>query len=162
MQPTLGVDERSDGLTNDLTPAQTRIDAEAVATEVENGDILIKSERNRLIVEERLLISSRERNASSKRKRWRTLGVASTMKTAVETALFARSNSPAMSPWSSKFMLQKAINGDNSSYVAPGTSIDSNKVTQENSLGDLGLKLSLRGGGLDGKGEADTPNPSNF
>ena len=42
-----------------------------------------------------------------------------------------------------QFMLQRAINGDNSSYVAPGTSIDSAKVTQENSLGDLfGLKLS--------------------
>ena len=47
------------GFTNDpFTPAQTRIDAEnVVAKEQPNGDILIESSRNRLIVEERLPIS---------------------------------------------------------------------------------------------------------
>jgi hypothetical protein len=47
------------GFTNDpFTPAQTRIDTEnVVAKEQPNGDILIKSSRNQLIVEDRLPIS---------------------------------------------------------------------------------------------------------
>ena len=66
-----------------------------------------------------------------------------------------------------QFMLQRAITRDNSSYVAPGTSIDSAKVTQENSLGDLfGLEaeLSAEVMGWTAKAEADisTLNPSNF
>ena len=163
------------GFTNDpFTPAQTRIDAEAVvATEVENGDILIKSERNRLIVEERLPIpvsrTQRIQPEEEVENRW-VFGIDDEDRSGFYIGRMLRPielSSDVTLELEPQFMLQRAINGDNSSYVAPGTSIDSTKVTQENSLGDLfGLEaeLSAEVMGWTAKAEADisTLNPSNF
>ena len=129
------MDERSDGVTNDpFTPAQTRIDAEAVvATEVENGDILIKSERNRLIVEERLPIpvsrTQRIQQEEEVENRW-VFGIDDEDRSGFYIGRMLRPielSSDVTLELEPQFMLQRAINGDNSSYVAPGTSIDSPK-----------------------------------
>ena len=161
--------------TNDpYTPAQTRIDAEdVVATEEENGDILIKSQRNRLIVEERLPIPVSRTQRIQKQEevvnRW-VLGIDNDDRSGLfigrelESIELTDNISLDLQP---QFLLQRAINGKNDSYVAPGTSIDSSKVTQDNSIGDLfGLEAELRAEvlGWDATAEADisTLNPSNF
>ena len=144
-----------------------------VATEVENGDILIKSERNRLIVEERLPIpvsrTQRIQPEEEVENRW-VFGIDDEDRSGFYIGRMLRPielSSDVTLELEPQFMLQRAINGDNSSYVAPGTSIDSTKVTQENSLGDLfGLEaeLSAEVMGWTAKAEADisTLNPSNF
>ena len=161
--------------TNDpYTPAQTRIDAEdVVATEEENGDILIKSQRNRLIVEERLPIPVSRTQRIQKQEevvnRW-VLGIDNEDRSGffigreLESIELTDNISLDLQP---QFLLQRAIDGKNESYVAPGTSIDSSKVTQDNTIGDLfGLEAELRGEvlGWDAIAEADisTLNPSNF
>ncbi|MGB1196058.1 MAG: DUF3769 domain-containing protein [Synechococcus sp.] len=163
------------GFTNDpFTPAQTRIDAEnVVATEEDNGDILIKSERNRLIVEERLPIpvsrTQRIQKQEEVENRW-VLGIDNDDRSGffigrnLRPIEFSEDLVLELQP---QFLLQRAINGDNNSYVAPGSSIDSNKVTQDNTVGDLfGLEAELNSEflGLSTKIEADisTFNPSNF
>ena len=161
--------------TNDpYTPAQSRIDAEdVVATEQENGDILIKSKRNRLIVEERLPISVSRTQRIQKQEevvnRW-VLGIDNDDRSGffvgreLKSIELTDNISLDLQP---QLLLQRAINGSNKNYVAPGTSIDSSKVTQDNALGDLfGLEAELRGEvlGWNAKAEADisTWNPSNF
>lgn len=161
--------------TNDpYTPAQTRIDAEdVVATEQENGDILIKSQRNRLIVEERLPIPVSRTQRIQKQEevvnRW-VLGIDNDDRSGffvgreLESIELADNISLDLQP---QFLLQRAIDGGNKSYVAPGTSIDSSKVRQGNAFGDLfGLEAELSGEllGLNVKAEADisTFSPSNF
>lgn len=161
--------------TNDpYTPAQTRIDAEdVVATEQENGDILIKSERNRLIVEERLPIPVSRTQRIQKQEevvnRW-VLGIDNEDRSGffvgreLKSIELADNITLDLQP---QFLLQRAIDGSNNSYVAPGTSIDSSKVTQDNAIGDLfGLEAEVSGEvlGWNAKAEADisTFNPSNF
>jgi len=161
--------------TNDpYTPAQTRIDSEdVVATEQDNGDILIKSQRNRLIVEERLPIPVSRTQRIQKQEevvnRW-VLGIDNDDRSGffvgreLKAIELADNISLDLQP---QFLLQRAIDGSNNSYVAPGTSIDSSKVTQGNALGDLfGLEAELSGEvlGWNTKAEADisTLNPSNF
>lgn len=163
------------GFTNDpFTPAQTRIDAEnVVATEEENGDILIKSERNRLIVEERLPIpvsrTQRIQKQEEVENRW-VFGIDNDDRDGffigrnLRPIEFSEDLVLELQP---QFLLQRAVNGDNNSYVAPGSSIDSDKVTQDNTVGDLfGLEAELNSEflGLSTKIEADisTFNPSNF
>ena len=163
------------GFTNDpFTPAQTRIDAEnVVATEEENGDILIKSERNRLIVEERLPIpisrTQRIQKQEEVENRW-VFGIDNEDRSGffigrdLRPIEFSEDLVLELQP---QFLLQRAIDGDNNSYVAPGSSIDSGDVTQTNTIGDLfGLEAKLSGQvlGLSTKIEADisTFNPSNF
>ena len=161
--------------TNDpYAPAQTRIDAEdVVATEEENGDILIKSQRNRLIVEERLPIPVSRTQRIQKQEevvnRW-VLGIDNDDRSGffvgreLESIELADNISLDLQP---QFLLQRAIDGSNKSYVAPSTSIDSSEVRQENAIGDLfGLEAELSGEvlGWNAKAEADisTFNPSNF
>ncbi len=161
--------------TNDpYTPAQTRIDAEdVVAREQDNGDILIKSQRNRLIVEERLPIPVSRTQRIQKQEevvnRW-VLGIDNDDRSGffvgreLKSIELTDNISLDLQP---QFLLQRAINGSNDSYVAPGTSIDSSKATQDNALGDLfGLEAELTGEllGLNVEAEADisTLNPSNF
>ena len=161
--------------TNDpYTPAQTRIDAEdVVATEEDNGDILIKSQRNRLIVEERLPIPVSRTQRIQKQEevvnRW-VLGIDNKDRGGffvgreLKSIELTENVTLDLQP---QFLLQRAIDGSNNSYVAPGTSIDSSKVTQDNAIGDLfGFEAKLSGEllGLNVEAEADisTFNPSNF
>ncbi|WP_413324335.1 DUF3769 domain-containing protein [Synechococcus sp. MIT S9503] len=161
--------------TNDpFTPSQTRIDAEdVVATEEENGDILIKSQRNRLIVEERLPIPVSRTQRIQKQEevvnRW-VLGIDNDDRSGffvgreLKTIELTDNIRLDLQP---QFLLQRAIDGSNDSYVAPGTSIDSSEMRQENAIGDLfGLEAELSGEvlGWNTKAEADisTFNPDNF
>jgi len=142
------------GFTNDpFTPAQTRIDADnVVATEQANGDILIKSDRNRLIVEERLAIpvsrAQRIQKQEEVENRW-VLGIDNddrdgffigrTLKPIELTRDYTLSLQPQV-------MVQRAIDGQTNSYVAPGSSVDSGDVTQPTTIGDLfGLEAELKG-----------------
>ena len=163
------------GFTNDpYTPAQTRIDAEdVVATEEENGDILIRSKRNRLIVEERLPIpvsrTQRIQKQEEVENRW-VFGIDNDDRSGFFIGRNLRPielSSDVILELQPQFLVQRALNGDNNSYVAPGSSIDSSKVTQDNSIGDLfGLEAELSGKlfGWIATAEADisTLNPSNF
>ncbi|KZR86693.1 LPS-assembly protein LptD [Synechococcus sp. MIT S9508] len=161
--------------TNDpFTPAQTRIDAEdVVATEEENGDILIKSQRNRLIVEERLPIpvsrTQRIQKQEEVENRW-VLNIDNDDRSGffvgreLKSITLSKNLTLDLQP---QFLLQRAIDGSNNSYVAPGTSIDSGELTQDNAIGDLfGLEAELSGKllGLNVDAEADisTFSPSNF
>ena len=168
---------RSDrmGFTNDpYTPAQTRIDAEdVIAREQPNGDILISSKRNRLVIEERLAIPVSRTQKIQKQEevenRW-VFGfdqedrdgffIGRTLKE-IE---FADGLILSLEP---QFMLQRAYLGDTNSYVAPGSSIDSRSVSQPNTAGDLfGLEAKLEGEKFGLKIEtnldASNFNPSNF
>ena len=161
--------------TNDpYTPAQTRIDADdVVATEQDNGDILIKSQRNRLIVEERLPIPVSRTQRIQKQEevvnRW-VLGIDNDDRSGffvgreLKSIELADNISLDLQP---QFLVQRAIDGSNKSYVAPGDSVDDSKTTQSNAIGDLfGFEAELSGDvlGWNATVEADisTLNPSNF
>ncbi len=161
--------------TNDpYTPAQTRIDASnVVATEEENGDILIKSQSNRLIIEERLPIPVSRTQRIQKQEevvnRW-VLGIDNDDRSGFFVGRELKSielTENVVLDLQPQFLLQRAIDGSNNSYVAPGTSIDSSEVTQDNAIGDLfGFEAELSGKllGLNVEAEADisTFNPGNF
>ncbi len=161
--------------TNDpYTPAQTRIDAEGVvAKEQANGDLLIETKRNRLIVEERLPIpvsrTQRIKKEEEVENRW-VFGidnddrdgffVGRDLKPIELGKDFALSLQP-------QFLVQRAINNETNSYVEPGSSINSSKVTQPTSAADLfGLEAELAGKlfgwKLDLNADLSTFNPQNF
>ena len=163
------------GFTNDpFTPAQTRIDADnVVATEQANGDILIKSERNRLIVEERLPIpvsrTQRIQKQEEVENRW-VFGIDNEDRNGffigrnLKPIEFNRDTTLTLQP---QFLLQRAIDGETDSYVAPGASVDSGTVTQPTTIGDLfGLEAELKSQwlGWDATINADisTFNPQNI
>ena len=141
------------GFTNDpFTPAQTRIDADnVVATEQANGDILIKSGRNRLIVEERLPIpvsrTQRIQKQEEVENRW-VFGIDNEDRNGffigrnLKPIEFNRDTILTLQP---QVLLQRAIDGETDSYVAPGSSVDSGTVTQSTTMGDLfGLEAELK------------------
>ena len=163
------------GFTNDpYTPAQTRIDAEdVVALEEPNGDILISSKRNQLIIEERLALPVSRKQRIQKEEevenRW-VLGfdqedrdgffIGRTLKDIELGDSFTLSLEP-------QFLIQRAYNGNTNSYIAPDSSIDSRRVSQPNTAGDLfGLEARLEGQTLGWDVEtnldASTFNPNNF
>ena len=142
------------GFTNDpFTPAQTRIDAEGVvAIQEPNGDLLIQAKRNRLIVEERLPInvsrSQRIQKQEEVENRW-VLGIDNddrdglfigrTLKPIKLSDNFQLDLQPQV-------LVQRAIDGETDSYIAPGSAIDSGKVTQPISAADaFGLEAELSG-----------------
>ena len=163
------------GFTNDpYTPAQTRIDTEnVVAKEQPNGDILIKSSRNRLIVEERLPIPvSRTQRITKEEEvenRWE-FGIDNDDR---DGFFIGRSlkpielNSKILLSLQPQLLLQRAVDGTTNSYVAPGKSIGSGKISQPTTAGDLfGLEAKLTSEilGWAAKANADisTFNPENI
>nr|WP_115015800.1 DUF3769 domain-containing protein [Synechococcus sp. UW140] len=142
------------GFTNDpYTPAQTRIDAEdVVATQETNGDILIKARRNRLIVEERLPINVSRTQRIQKQEevdnRW-VLGIDNDDR---DGFFIGRNLKPIklssdyqldLQP---QLLVQRAIDGQTDSYVAPDSAVDSGKVEQAITAGDaFGLEAELSG-----------------
>ena len=142
------------GFSNDpFTPTQTRIDAEdVVAREQANGDMIISARRNRLILEERLPIPLTRRQLikgeEDVENRW-VLGfddkdrdgffVGRNLKPIELTRDFTLSLEPQL-------MVQRANNGETSSYPAEGESADSEDVDQPTTAADLlGLKAELKG-----------------
>ena len=142
------------GFTNDpFTPAQTRIDAEGVvAVQEANGDLLIKAKRNRLIVEERLPISvSRSQRIQKQEEvenRW-VLGIDNEDRDGffigrtLKPIRLSRNFQLDLQP---QVLVQRAIDGETKSYVAPGSAVDSGTVTQPISAADaFGLEAELSG-----------------
>ena len=142
------------GFSNDpFTPTHTRIDAEdVVAREQANGDMIISARRNRLILEERLPIPLTRRQLlkgeEDVENRW-VLGfddrdrdgffVGRNLKPIELTRDFTLSLEPQL-------MVQRANNGETSSYPAEGESADSEDVDQPTTAADLfGLKAELKG-----------------
>ena len=142
------------GFSNDpFTPTQTRIDAEdVVAREQANGDMIISARRNRLILEERLPIPVTRRQLikgeEDVENRW-VFGfddrdrdgffVGRNLKPIELTRDFTLSLEPQL-------MVQRANNGETSSYPAEGESADSEDVDQPTTAADLlGLKAELKG-----------------
>ena len=142
------------GFSNDpFTPAQTRIDAEGViAMEQANGDVLLSARRNRLIFEERLPIPVTRRQLikgeEDVENRW-VFGFDDRDRDGfyigrnLKPIQLNRDFTLTLEP---QFMVQRANNGETSSYPAPGKSADSEDVDQPTTTPDLfGLKAKLRG-----------------
>ncbi len=163
------------GFTNDpFTPAQTRIDAEdVIAQEQPNGDILIKSARNRLIVEERLPIPvSRTQRITKEEEvenRW-VFGIDNDDRDGffigrdLKPIELSKNTLLSLQP---QLLLGRAIDGETNSYVQPGSSIDSGKVSQTTTAGDLfGLEAELIselwGWEVEANADISTFNPDNF
>ncbi|MGC6482526.1 MAG: DUF3769 domain-containing protein [Synechococcus sp.] len=163
------------GFTNDpYTPAQTRIDAEdVVATQETNGDILIKAGRNQLIVEERLPINvirqRRIRQQDDIENRW-VLGIDNDDR---DGFFIGRNLKPIkltntmqleLQP---QVLVQRAIDGETNSYIAPDSAVGSDPVRQAIDASDaFGLEAELSGtlGGWATSFNADLSslNPANL
>ncbi|KGG26565.1 MULTISPECIES: DUF3769 domain-containing protein [unclassified Prochlorococcus] len=142
------------GFSNDpYTPSQTRIDAEdVIATEEPSGDIVIQSRRNRLIVEERFPIPVSRTQTIKKQEevenRW-VFGIDNEDRDGffvgrdLKPIELTKNYTLSLQP---QFLLERAIDGETKSYVAPGSSIDSSKTTQPITAADLfGLEAELTG-----------------
>jgi len=163
------------GFTNDpYTPAQTRIDAEnVIAEEQSNGDILIKSSRNQLIVEERLPISvSRTQRITKEEEvenRW-VFGIDNDDRDGFFIGNSLRPielNQKTLLSLQPQLLVQRAVDGTTKSYVQPGSSIDSRKVSQSTTVGDLfGLEAEftsdLWGWTAEANADISTFNPDNI
>ncbi len=163
------------GFTNDpYTPAQTRIDTEnVVAKEQPNGDILIKSSRNQLIVEDRLPISvSRTQRITKEEEvenRW-VFGIDNDDRDGFFIGNSLRPielNQKTLLSLQPQLLVQRAVDGTTKSYVKPGSSIDSDKVSQPTTAGDLfGLEAEFTSEIWGWKAEANadisTLNPDNL
>ena len=163
------------GFSNDpFTPAQTRIDSEdVVATEAANGDILIRSRRNQLIIEERLPIPVSRNQRIKKQEEVENRWVLGTDNKDRDGFFVGRELKPielsknytlSLQP---QFLLQRAIDGKTNSYIAPGSSIDIGTVSQPVTAADLfGLEAELSGQTLGWKvdlnADLSTFNPQNF
>ncbi len=142
------------GFSNDpFTPSQTRIEAEdVVAIEQPNGDLLIKSRRNRLILEDRLPIPvSRSQRISKQEEvenRW-IYGIDNKDRDGLFVGrelkpidLFGRFKLSLVP----QFLVQRAKNGSTNSYQRPNSSISSNSINQIAKSADLfGIEAEMRG-----------------
>ncbi len=140
--------------TNDpFSPAQSRTDAvKVVAKEQENGDLLVNSYKNELVLEERLRIplirSRRIRKKEEVENRW-LLGIDDKDR----DGLFVGRNIKEINLIENyklylqpQFLIQRAYNGSTNSYVSPGSSTYSQKVFQSARNSDLfGLEAELKG-----------------
>jgi hypothetical protein len=163
------------GFTNDpFTPAQTRIDTEnVVAKEQPNGDILIKSSRNQLIVEDRLPISVSRTQRITKEEdvenRW-VFGIDNDDRDGFfigNTLRPIELNQKTLLSLQPQLLVQRAVDGTTKSYVKPGSSIDSKKVSQPTTAGDLfGLEAEftseLWGWTAEANADISTFNPDNI
>ena len=163
------------GFTNDpFTPAQTRIDTEnVVAKQQPNGDILIKSSRNQLIVEDRLPISVSRTQRITKEEdvenRW-VFGIDNDDRDGFfigNTLRPIELNQKTLLSLQPQLLVQRAVDGTTKSYVKPGSSIDSGKVSQPTTAGDLfGLEAEftseLWGWTAEANADISTFNPDNI
>ncbi len=140
--------------TNDpLTPSQTRIDANDVTvTEDINGDILIKSGKNRLILEERfpvpILRKKRIKQKEEFQNRW-IFGIDNKDRDGFFVGRQFRPielNQHFTLFLRPQFMLQRSYQGETKSYIPSGRSVVSSKSTQVSKPLDLfGMRSELRG-----------------
>jgi hypothetical protein len=161
--------------TNDpFTPAQSWMDADDVlAVQEANGDTVITSKRNRLILEDRLPIpvtsSTRIRREQRVENRW-VLGVDQEDRDGfyigrrLRPIGIGRTGKLQLEP---QFMLERAYQGSTDSYPAPGGPAGGPDISQPSQLGDLfgleaRLETPLLGFGTTFNLDISSFNPENF
>ncbi|WP_323242957.1 DUF3769 domain-containing protein [Synechococcus sp. BA-124 BA4] len=135
-----------------FTPSQSWMDADqVVVTQDANGDLLITSKRNRLILEDRLAIPvttrTRIRKEQEVENRW-VLGVDQEDRDGfyvgrrLRPIRIGEKGTLELEP---QFMLERAYKGTTDSYPLPGGQATGPSVSQDNTLGDLfGLEARLK------------------
>jgi len=157
-----------------FTPAQSWVDAEGVEARLRaNGDTVIQSKRNRLILEDRLPIPLQNNLVLRKKKdvdnRW-VLASDGTDRNGfyignkLKPIKLGASGLLELQP---QFMAQRALNGSTISYVLPGQPAGNAPSSQPTRIGDLfGVVARLRGPLLGFNSDvtlnASTLDPSNF
>jgi hypothetical protein len=134
-----------------FTPAQSWMDSEnVVATLQPNGDTVIKADRNRLLLEDRLPIPvTRQRTITKEEEvtnRW-VLGVDQEDRDGFYLGYDVpiRIGEKGTLTFQPQFMLERAIDGSTDSYPPPGASVDSSTKSQPATMGDLfGFESKLR------------------
>lgn len=156
-----------------FTPAQSWMDSEnVVATLLPNGDTEIRTDRNRLVLDERLPIPITRRTVIKKQQdvdnRW-VLGVDEEDRNGrfIGYNIPVRVGETGILRIQPQFLTQRAINGDTDSYPLPGQSANAAGVSQPTKAGDLfGLQAVLRrevlGFNSDATLEMSTFNPDNI
>ncbi len=139
--------------TNDpFTPAQTWMDADNVRVSQDpNGDLLISSDRNRLLVEDRLPIPVQSRTRIRKQQEVENRWVLGNDRDDRDGLYVGRRLRPIrigekgtlqLEP---QFLLERAYQGTTDSYPAPDGQAGGDTITQDTKLGDLfGLEARLR------------------
>ncbi|MBV2351977.1 DUF3769 domain-containing protein [Synechococcus sp. HK05] len=162
-------------LTNDpFTPAQSWVDARGVVAYQEtNGDLVIQSKSNQLILEDRLPLPLQRNQRFEKDRqvenRW-VLAVDSEDRDGfylgynLKPIEIGKRGTLNLQP---QFMVRRALDGKTSSYVLPGTSVDSEPQAQPTRIGDLFGLLArfdtrVLGLNIDVEGNFSTFDPSNF
>jgi hypothetical protein len=161
--------------TNDpFTPAQSWMDADDVlAVQDKNGDTVITSRRNRLILEDRLPINVTSRTRIRKEQEVQNLWVLGVDNEDRDGFYVGRRLKPIgigqrgtlqLEP---QFLLQRAYEGTTSSYPLPGQSAGADPQSQPSTLGDLfGLEARLQaplfGFDADLNLDISTFEPANF
>jgi hypothetical protein len=167
--------DRASFTSDPFTPAQVWMDADdVVVTQDKNGDLLISSERNRLLLEDRLPIPVQSRTRIRKQQEVENRWVLGNDRDDRDGFYVGRQVRPIkigekgtlqLQP---QFMLERAYQGTTDSYPAPGSPAGStNTVTQDNQLGDLfgleaRLEAPLLGFDADRTLDVSTFNPDNI
>jgi len=156
-----------------FTPAQSWMDSEnVVATLLPNGDTEIRTDRNRLVLDERLPIPITRRTVIKKQQdvdnRW-VLGADKEDRNGrfIGYNIPVRVGETGILRIQPQFLTQRAINGSTDSYPLPGQSANAPGVSQPTKAGDLfGLQAVLRkqvlGFNSDATLEMSTFNPDNI
>ena len=161
--------------TNDpFTPAQSWVDSSGVVAHQEpNGDLVIQTATNQLILEDRLPIALQRNQRFEKDRdvenRW-VMAVDSIDRDGfylgynLKPIEIGKQGTLELQP---QFMVRRALDGTTSSYVLPGQPIGDQPSSQPTRIGDLfGLLASfdtrLFGLNLSAVGDFSTLDPSNF
>ena len=171
--PTTVTADRMAFSNDPFTPAQSWMDSEnVVATLLPNGDTEIRTDRNRLVLDERLPIPITRKTVIKKKQdvdnRW-VLGADKEDRNGryIGYNFPVRVGETGILRIQPQFLTQRAINGDTDSYPLPGQSANAAGVSQPAKAGDLfGLQATLRkevlGFNSDATLEVSTFNPDNI
>jgi hypothetical protein len=156
------------------TPAQAWMDAEGVVAKLEpNGDLVIQSSRNQLILEDRLPIPIQRNQRFEKKKKVESGWVLASDGEDRDGAYIGY-NAKAISIGKNgtlklqpQFMVRRALDGTTDSYILPGQSAGDPPSSQPTRIGDLfGLLARLESTALgfkvDATADISTFDPSNF
>ena len=156
------------------TPAQAWMDAEGVVAKLEpNGDLVIQSSRNQLILEDRLPIPIQRNQRFEKKKKVESGWVLASDGEDRDGAYIGY-NAKAINVGKNgtlklqpQFMVRRALDGTTDSYILPGQSAGDPPSSQPTRIGDLfGLLARLESTALgfkvDATADISTFDPSNF
>ncbi|MCT0230237.1 DUF3769 domain-containing protein [Synechococcus sp. CS-1324] len=157
-----------------FTPAQVWMDADdVVAVQEKNGDIVIRSNRNRLKFEDRLSIPVTTRTRIRKEQEVENRWVLGSDQRDRDGFYIGRRLKPigigarGILQLEPQFLLERAYQGTTDSYPLPGTSAGSSTVQQNTTLADLfgleaRLSMPLLGFETDFNLDISTFNPDNI